>query len=65
MGSAWWIGLTLAPTGGALLLSVSPTATFIAAAGLAAIAGGSALRLERRLPEPVRRTPRPDRPRVR
>ena len=61
LGFAWWIGLTLAPTIGALLLSISPAAAFISAAALAAAAGVSALRLERQLPEAARRTPRPAR----
>jgi len=64
MGFAWWIGLTIAPTFGAMLLSVSPTATFAAAAALAAGAGISSLRLERRLPDAARRTPRPARVRA-
>lgn len=64
MGLAWWIGLTIAPTFGAMLLSVSPDATFLGAAALAAVAGASALRLERRLPNAARRTPRPARGRT-
>ncbi|MGZ4411293.1 MAG: MFS transporter [Gaiellaceae bacterium] len=59
MGLSWWIGLALAPTLGIQLLSLSPTAAFLAAAGAAAAAGVSALTLERRLPDASRLTPRP------
>jgi len=59
MGLSWWIGLALAPTLGLPLLSVSPMATFLVAAGVAAAAGVSALALERRLPVASRLTPRP------
>lgn len=59
MGFSWWIGLATAPTLGAQLLSRSPTALFLVAAGVAAAAGVSALTLERRLPAAVRLTPRP------
>ena len=57
MGLSWWIGLTLAPALGAALLGVAPVATFLVAAGAALVAAGSALRLERRLPDASRRTP--------
>lgn len=56
-GFSWWIGLTLAPTVGAQLLSVSPEATFGVAAAVAAMAALSALRLDRKLPGAARRTP--------
>jgi len=59
MGFSWWIGLTIAPTLGAQLLGLSPTAAFLAAAAVAAGAGVSALRLERRLPAAAVLTPRP------
>lgn len=59
MGLSWWVGLALAPTLGLPLLSVSPAATFLVAAGVAAAAGVSALALERRLPIASRLTPRP------
>jgi MFS family permease len=59
MGFSWWIGLAIAPTLGAQLLSRSPTALFLCAAAVAAAAGVSALTLERRLPAAVRLTPRP------
>jgi MFS family permease len=59
MGFSWWIGLAIAPTLGAQLLSWSPTATFLCAAAVAAAAAVSALALERRLPAAARLTPRP------
>ena len=62
MGFSWWIGLAIAPTLGMQLLSAAPTATFIAAAGVAALAAASALALESRLPSAVRLTPRPGGP---
>jgi MFS family permease len=60
-GLCFWIGLAAAPTGGAALLSVSPAAAFGVAAGVALAAAVSMLRLERRLPEGARLTPRPGR----
>ena len=62
MGFSWWIGLAIAPTLGAQLLSAAPAATFIAAAGVAALAAASALALESRLPSGARLTPRPGGP---
>jgi MFS family permease len=59
MGLSWWIGLAIAPALGAWLLALSPTATFLTAAGVAGAAGASALALERGLPESSRFTPRP------
>jgi MFS family permease len=61
MGFSWWIGLTIAPTLGAQLLSLSPTAAFLAAAAGAIAAAASALMLERRLPDASRLTPQPPR----
>jgi MFS family permease len=61
MGLSWWVGLALAPTLGMQLLSVSPTAAFLAAAAAAIAAAASALTLERRLPDASRLTPRPRR----
>ena len=58
VGLCFWIGLAAAPTGGTALLSLSPTATFAVAAGVALAAAVSMLRLERRLPEAARLTPR-------
>ena len=62
MGLSWWIGLAVAPAFGAQLLSASSTVTFLVSAAIALAAGASALALERRLPEAVRRTPRPASP---
>jgi MFS family permease len=59
IGFSWWIGLTLAPTLGAQLLSFSPTAAFLAAAAVASAAAVSVLTLDRRLPETARLTPQP------
>ena len=61
VGLCFWIGLAAAPTGGTALLSVSATAAFGVAAAVALAAAVSMLRLERRLPEAARRTPRPHR----
>ena len=61
VGLCFWIGLAAAPTGGTALLSLSPTAAFGVAAGVALAAAVSMLRLERRLPEAARLTPRPRR----
>jgi MFS family permease len=59
MGLSWWLGLALAPTLGGQLLSVSPPAAMLAAAGVAVAAGVSALALEPELPSAIRLTPRP------
>ena len=59
IGLSWWLGLALAPTVGAQVLSVSPPAALLAAAGIALAAGLSALALERDLPSATRLTPRP------
>jgi MFS family permease len=59
IGLSWWLGLALAPTLGTQLLSISPPAALLAAAGVAAAAGLGALALERELPPETRRTPRP------
>jgi MFS family permease len=61
IGLCFWIGLAVAPTGGTALLSVSPTVAFGVAAAVALAAAVSMLRLERRLPEATRLTPRPRR----
>jgi MFS family permease len=61
IGLCFWIGLAAAPTGGTALLSVSPTVAFGVAAAVALAAAVSMLRLERRLPEATRLTPRPRR----
>ena len=59
IGLAWWIGLAITPTLGAQLLAHQPAAVFLAAAGVAAVAGVSALTLDRALPEATRLTPHP------
>ncbi len=59
VGFAFWIGLAIAPTLGTQVLSRSPIAAFLAAGAVAAAAAVSMLRLERRLPEASRLTPRP------
>ena len=58
-GFSWWIGLAVAPALGAQLLSISPAATFLAAAAVAGATAVSALTLERQLPEASRLTPGP------
>lgn len=64
MGLSWWLGLALAPTLGAQLLSASPPAALLVPAGVALAAGVSALALEPELPADIRLTPRPADPRV-
>ena len=59
MALSWWLGLALAPTLAAQLLSVSPPAAMLASAGVALAAAVSALMLEREIPPPIRLTPRP------
>ena len=56
---SWWIGLTIAPTVGGELLSVSPAALFIGSAVAALVAAAAILALERQIPAPARLTPRP------
>jgi MFS family permease len=58
-GLSWWLGLGLAPTLGAQLLSISPAAALLGAAGVALSASVSLLALERELPAAIRLTPRP------
>ena len=58
-GLSWWLGLALAPTLGMQLLSVSPPAALLAAAGVALAARLWVLALERDLPPAARLTPRP------
>jgi hypothetical protein len=60
MGLSWWIGLALAPTVGAQLLSASAAVTFLGSALAAGAASTSMLALGRRLPIDARYTPRPD-----
>lgn len=64
IGLSWWLGLALAPTLGAQLLSVSPPAAMLTAAGVALAAAVSALALEQDLPAAIRLTPRPAGPRA-
>jgi MFS family permease len=59
IGLSWWLGLAVAPTVGAQLLSASPPAALLASAGVALAAAVSALSLERELPAAIRLTPRP------
>jgi MFS family permease len=59
IGLTWWLGLALAPTLGAQLLSVSPTLALVGAAALSGASIISLLALEARLPRGVRLIPRP------
>jgi MFS family permease len=59
MGFSWWIGLAAAPTLGTQLLSISATAAFVGCAAVAAAAAVSMRRLDARLPQAARATPRP------
>ena len=61
-GLSWWLGLALAPALAAPLMSLSPPATMLAAAAVAAGAALGALALERHLPAATRLTPRPQAP---
>jgi MFS family permease len=58
-GLSWWLGLALAPTLAAPLLSVSPPAAMLTAAAFALAAFVSVLTLEGDLPAETRLTPRP------
>jgi MFS family permease len=58
-GLSWWLGLALAPTLAAQLMGVSPPATMLGAAAVAAGAALVALALERDIPASTRLTPRP------
>lgn len=59
VGLSWWLGLALAPTVGAQLLSASPAAAMLTAAAVALAAAVSSLALERDVPVAIRLTPRP------
>jgi hypothetical protein len=61
-GLSWWLGLALAPTLAAQLMTVSPPAAMFAAAAVALAAAAGALALERVIPPAVRLTPRPTPP---
>jgi MFS family permease len=58
-GLSWWLGLALAPTLAAQVLSVSPSAAMLSSAAVAIGAAVAALALERELPAAIRLTPRP------
>ncbi len=58
---SWWLGLALAPTLAAQLLSVSPPAAMLASAVVAAAAAVAALALAHELPVAIRLTPSPKR----
>jgi MFS family permease len=61
IGLSWWLGLALAPTLAAQLLSVSPPAAMLASAAVAATAALATLGLERTIPVAIRLTPNPRR----
>jgi MFS family permease len=61
-GLSWWLGLALAPTLAAQVMSVSPPAAMLAAATVALAAAFAALALEREIPPALRLTPRPTPP---
>jgi MFS family permease len=63
IGFSFWIGLAVAPSLGGRLLGAWRAGAFVFFCAVAAAAAVSALRLERRLPTAVRRTPRPPRAR--
>jgi MFS family permease len=56
---SWWLGLALAPTLAAQLLSVSPPAAMLASALVALGAATAALAFEREIPAGMRLTPGP------
>jgi hypothetical protein len=56
VGLSWWAGLAVAPALGSAPVAAAPTATFLAAAAVAAGAGWSAAALERVLPRSARLT---------
>lgn len=58
-GLSWWLGLALAPTLAAQVLSVSPAAAMLASAAVARAAAVSALALEPTIPPAIRLRPRP------
>ena len=59
MGLSWQVGFIVGPALGAALLAAQPALIWYVMATLCSAAGAYALRLERRLPEHVRRTPQP------
>ena len=56
-GFSWQLGFILGPVLGASLMTIEPLAVWIAAAGACLVGGVVAIRLEHRLPVPVRVTP--------
>jgi MFS family permease len=56
---SWQIGFAAAPALSGFALRASPTATWLVAAAMCALAGTAASLLERRLPAATRRTPVP------
>jgi MFS family permease len=60
-GLSWWLGLALAPTLAAQLVSVSPPAAMLASAAVAATAVVAALAIESEIPVAIRLTPNPKR----
>jgi MFS family permease len=61
---SWQVGWIAGPAAGGFFLQHAPLALWPAAAVVNLLCAGWALALERRLPEPVRRTPRAERPTV-
>ena len=59
---SWQAGWIVGPAAGGFFLGHAPLALWPTAAGVNLLCAGWALRLERRLPEAVRRTPRSDPP---
>jgi hypothetical protein len=57
-GFSWQLGFIAGPALGALVLAVSPAALWLVAAAICVAGSGYALRLDRHLPDRVRRTPR-------
>jgi MFS family permease len=55
---SWQLGFIMGPAAGALILATAPVALWLLAAGACALAAAYSLRLDRQLPDRVRRTPR-------
>ena len=56
-GFSWQFGFIVGPAVGALVMSASPLAVWLGAAGVCLAGGAIALGLERRLPSDARVTP--------
>jgi len=56
-GFSWQLGFITGPAVGAVILGAAPHALWVVAAAACCLAAAGALRLERRLPDGVRRTP--------